>query len=397
MSRVAFISTYPPRRCGIGTYTEHLRQSLNQSMPHPLGHPVVVLTNPEDKTPEHPLYWLLPTHRRESYREMAQRLNQSDVSVVSLQHEFGIFGGDAGEFILELTDALKKPLVTTFHTVFEVPEQPYWRVQQALVERSDALVVMSPTAVNYLRKAFAVPAAKLVYIPHGAPVPVAKQRAEFREQLGWNHLQVVLTFGLLNRGKGIELILRALPQVVNQVHNLLYVVAGQTHPGVLRYEGEAYRRELVTLAQTLGVTRHMQMMDQYFTEEDLVHLITSCDLYVTPYPGMTQITSGTLAYAVGLGRPVLSTPYVYAKDLLKDHPEWLISYKDTAVWVEQLTRLFTHTHLLERQSQEISRIGRGMQWPQVAQRYTQIFRQAEDRRNTRAPIIDEGKYMGAQK
>jgi glycosyltransferase involved in cell wall biosynthesis len=375
MTRIAYISTYPPRRCGLATFTYHLRQYVHAHCPHPTGHVVVVMSSDADNTPADPLHWPLPAEDRPAYRKMAERLNQSDVSVVSLQHEFGIFGGDAGEYILDLVEHLKKPLVTTFHTVFAEPQDPYRRIQQALVDRSDAVIVMSRTGIQYLQDAYGVPREKVFCIPHGTPVPRPEERKFYRRQFGWDGRKVVLTFGLLSRSKGIESILYALPAVVEEVPEVLYVIAGQTHPEVRKKEGESYRRELQAFVEENGLTDHVVMLDQYLEESDLVRLITAADLYVTPYPGMQQITSGTLAYAVGLGRPVLSTPYVYARDLLKGCEELLVPYGDTELWAERLVDLLTEPVLLAMWEKRIAKIGRNMHWPEVGRQHAELFEQ----------------------
>ena len=379
MKRVAFVSTYPPRRCGIGTYTQNLRQHLQVSLPSSVGHPVIVMSDEKTTVPRGGLYIPLLQNSRQSYPKMAEYLNHSDVDVVSLQHEFGIFGGEAGEYVLGLVENLTKPLVTTFHTVFKSPQEPYRFVQQTLVKRSDALVVMSRTGVEYLRQAFRVPADKVFYIPHGTPVPPQQERQTLRRQLGWEGRQVILTFGLLSRGKGIESILSALPKVVAKVSNVLYVIAGQTHPEVRKREGESYRRELQQRVVRNGLSRHVMMLDRYLEDVDLIRLITACDLYATPYPGMEQITSGTLAYAVGLGRPVLSTPYEYAKDLLQGFEELLIPYGKTDDWVEKIIDFLTNSKLLALWSQRMATLGKDMHWGQVVRQYTRLFSQVTTR------------------
>lgn len=373
MTRIAFMSTYPPRRCGIGTYTQQLRRYVNASLPCPGGHPVVVMSTQETDVPMGNLYWPLLQDRRDAYTSMAERLNRSDVSVVSLQHEFGIFGGESGAYILDFIEALKKPLVTTFHTVFPSPEEPYRHIQQALAIRSDAIVSMSRRGVEYLKKAFRVSADKVAYIPHGTPLPPSQDREILRNHLGWQGRQVILTFGLLSRGKGIESMLDSLSTVVEQVPEVLYIVAGQTHPEVRKWEGESYRRELQTLIKEKNLSNHVLMLDRYLEDADLVRMIAACDLYVTPYPGMEQSTSGTLAYAVGIGRPVLSTPYIYARDLLQGYEDLLIPYGDTQTWAKRLTELLTQPEMLAEWGKRIAKIGLGMHWPQIGRQYAKLF------------------------
>jgi glycosyltransferase involved in cell wall biosynthesis len=374
MIQVAYVSTYVPRRCGLATYTYHLRQHVKQAKLWSNPDPVIVLADGgEHADGKHPALWPLPKNEREAYAQMARRLNDSSVTVVSLQHEFGIFGGEAGEYVLDLVRALQKPLVTTFHTVFAEPEEPYRSIQQEIAGKSDRIVVMNRKAIGFLHRAFGVPEEKIVYIPHGTPVPEPKQREAFRRQMNWQDRSVMMTFGLLGRGKGLEMILETLPQVVEAVPHVLYAIVGQTHPEVRKREGEAYRRELQALISRNRLENHVVMIDRYVEEDELVKFLAACDLYVTPYPGTQQITSGTLAYAVGLGRPVLSTPYCYAEDLLAGCGELLIPYGDTAQWAEKIAALLQDDEMRRGWEQKIGGIGSTMHWPLVGKRYAQLF------------------------
>jgi len=377
MTRIAYIGTYVPRRCGIATYTHHLRQAVNAASGGKGSDLVIALTNiPDEHTygrGVHPL----PKDERSEYRRAAERIRAFGADLVSLQHEFGIFGGEAGEYVLDLLESLKRmdiPVVTTFHTVFERPEEPYRAVQQRIAELSDRIIVMTRTAVRYVAEAFGVPRERITYIPHGTPQPPRDARRKLRERLGWNDRKVVMSFGLLGRGKGLETVIRALPKLAGRAPDVLYAIVGQTHPEVLKLEGESYRGELRALAAELGVERHLLMIDRYMDENELAEILTACDVYVTPYPGMQQITSGTLAYAVGLGRPVLSTPYVYAQDLLADCPELLVPASDADAWAEALANLLGSAETLERIERRIARIGTEMHWPVVGRAHLELFR-----------------------
>jgi glycosyltransferase involved in cell wall biosynthesis len=371
---VAYISTYVPRRCGLATYTYHLRQYVKQARLWNNTDPVIVMTDgSEHEDGKNPALWPLPKENREAYAEMARRVNASSVSVVSLQHEFGIFGGEAGSYILDFVRELKKPLITTFHTVFASPQEPYRSIQSEIAERSDRIIVMNRRAIDYLRSSFAIPEEKITFIPHGTPVPNPEQREAFRRQLNWTGKKVLMTFGLLSRGKGLELILDALPQVVKAVPNALYAIVGQTHPEVKKWEGEAYRHELQERIRRNNLENHVVMIDRYLDEGELVNYLAACDLYVTPYPGMQQITSGTLAYAVGLGRPVLSTPYTYAQDLLEGYEELLIPYGDREQWSEKMVSLLNDDSVRGEWERKMEKVGSGMHWPLVGKRHAQLF------------------------
>ncbi|KYD21550.1 glycosyltransferase family 4 protein [Parageobacillus toebii] len=376
MKRIAYVSTYPPRRCGIATFTEHLLESVSAAGKRRDVDLVIVLYNESDDDSvyrNNPKFWPLAAQDRAAYTRMAERVNHSDVSVVVLQHEFGIFGGEAGEYILDFVRALKKPLVTTFHTIFADPQPPYRRIQQEIADASDAIVVMNRQAISYLTRAFNLPESKIFYIPHGSPKPLSEERDRLRRRLGFEGRKVMFTFGLLNRGKGIESVISALPGVVREVPETLYVIAGQTHPEVKKREGEAYREELQEMIRRLGLEENVRMIDRYFSEEELIAYLTACDLYVTPYPGMQQITSGTLAYAVGVGRPVLSTPYEHARDLLRGCEELLLPYGDTEAWERQLRRLLADDAALRQWEERIRKIGETTHWPRVGEQHLQLF------------------------
>lgn len=376
MTRVAYVSTYVPQRCGLATYTYHLRQAVNEAKKRNGRDPVAVISRMDVGCPKDPLLWTIRRDQPEDYVKMARRINRSDVDVVSLQHEFGIFGGEAGSFILDFVRSLEKPLVTTFHTVFEQPQPPYAAIQREIADLSDKIVVMNHKAAGFLNRSFGVQAEKIVFIPHGTPVPNAGGRQRLRERLGWSDRKVLMTFGLLSRGKGIELMLNALPQIAGKVPNVLYAIVGQTHPEVRKREGERYREELTELIRRNGMERNVVMIDRYMEESELADHILACDIYVTPYPGMQQITSGTLAYAVGLGRPVLSTPYSYAQDLLSGYPELLIPYEDEQVWVDRTVSLLTNDALLQNLVRQIEAVGRKMHWPKVGETHLKLFEEA---------------------
>ncbi|MFD0674013.1 glycosyltransferase [Cohnella sp. GCM10027633] len=374
---IAYVSTYVPKRCGLATYTHHLRDAIAFAKGYPQAEdPVVTMCNPDERQ-EYAESWMMPLSKQDpdDYRAVADLINNSPVDVVSLQHEFGIFGGEGGNYALELLKRLRKPVVTTFHTVFETPVAPYADVQKEIAKWSDHILVMNRKGIGYLRDGLDVPEGKISFVPHGAPVPNRADRAQVRLEAGWEHRKVLFTFGLLGRSKGIELALRALSDAVKAVPELLYVIAGQTHPEVRKHEGEAYRDELKALVRELGLEHHVVWIDRYVPEDQLVSLISACDLYVTPYPGMAQITSGTLAYAAGLGRPILSTPYAYAKDLVQGHEEMLLPFGDPEAWGRKLIELFTYPGMLSRWERAMADIGRGMHWPQVGAQHLRLFEQ----------------------
>jgi glycosyltransferase involved in cell wall biosynthesis len=389
LPQIAYVSTYIPKKCGLATYTHHLREAVNLSKGSRPQDPVITICNAEERMDyREPWMWPLLKPDPDEYRKLADMVNQSSVDIVSLQHEFGIFGGEAGSYVTDFIRRVKKPVVTTFHTVFEQPVEPYSAVQKQIAQWSDHLLVMNRKAIGYLHDSFDIPLEKISFIPHGTPVPSTADRKATRRKQGWENRKVLFTFGLLGRSKGIEFALKAMAGAVQAVPDLLYVIAGSTHPEVRRNEGEAYRDELTAMIHELGLEHNVQMINRYIPEDELAELITASDLYITPYPGMQQITSGTLAYAAGLGKPILSTPYCYAKDLVQGHDEMLLPYGDTEAWSAKIIELFSYPGLLANWERVISDIGRTMHWPQVGAQHLRLFDQIINEQ--RSKIADVG-------
>ncbi|BCJ85674.1 glycosyltransferase family 4 protein [Effusibacillus dendaii] len=375
MTQIAYVSTYIPKKCGLATYTHHLRQSVKDAKMWKGIDPVIALTDESERADfDSNAIWPLLKEQRSAYSKMAQKINRSHISLVSLQHEFGIFGGQAGSFILDFVRELNKPLITTFHTVFKNPEEPYRSIQQEIADRSDRIIVMNRKAISYLCSSFDLPEDKIVYLPHGTPVPNRQKRDDFRRSLQWTNRKVIMTFGLLSPGKGIEMILDVLPDVVRSVPEVLYVIVGQTHPEVKKREGEYYRHQLQELIRQKQLENNVMMVDRYVSEEELITYITACDLYITPYPGLQQITSGTLAYAIGLGRPVLSTPYSYAQDVLAMYgDQLLIPFDNRTKWSETIAAMLADPIELQQWEKRMERIGKLLHWPLVGKKHALLF------------------------
>ncbi|RKQ89058.1 glycosyltransferase [Brockia lithotrophica] len=361
-----FVSTFPPTACGIATFTSHLRNGMIASLGLAQEDlPVLAVVPPGETVPESPFLRTLPKEDREAYREAAEWVNASDVDVVNVQHEFGIFGGGEGRYLLDFLSRLEKPVITTFHTVFSRRTPPYDAIQEEILARSTLAVVMTPSAVRYLVEQYGIPPEKVRVIPHGAPAKPRFSREALRRKWDVPGRKVVLSFGLISRSKGIDRFLTYLPEVVKEVPELLYLVAGQTHPEVRRREGEAYREELVRLVRELGLEEHVRFVDRFLSDEELVELLAVSDVYITHYPGLEQISSGTLAYAVGLGRPVLSTPYTYARDLLGRFPDLLLPYGDQDAWSSALKRILRDDAYRKGLERRLRAVGRRMRWENV--------------------------------
>ncbi|MBE3596823.1 MAG: glycosyltransferase family 4 protein [Hydrogenibacillus sp.] len=378
--KLLFVGTFPPTKCGIATYTSHLREGMMRALSlRPASLPVLSVY-PDRWTASTPEVIPLAKTDAEGYVAAAERVNASDIDVVSLQHEFGIFGGEAGEYIVRFLAALKKPVITTLHTVFDRPTPPYSDVLGDIVRLSTRLIVMNRLGIEWLTRQYALHPRAVRFLPHGAPMTPAATPEALKAKWGVSGRKVLLTFGLLSPGKGIDRFLPTFAGVARDVPEAVYIIAGQTHPEVKKREGEAYRTRLVKLAERLGITSNVLFIDRFLDEPELVELLSLADVYVTPYPGLAQITSGTLAYAVGLGRPIVSTPYAYARDLLRDFPELLVPFDDAKQWHETLVWLLEDDETRDSIARKIAAIGKDMRWSTVGKRFYALAKEIADRK-----------------
>jgi glycosyltransferase involved in cell wall biosynthesis len=374
--KVAFLGDYLPRKCGIATFTTDLRCAVAAAFPG-IQCPVVPVNDIEGG-------YAYPAEVRfeiaeqdlPSYLRAADFLNITDVDVVCVEHEFGIFGGLAGSHVLALLRELQMPIVTTLHTVLREPNDEQRRVMRGLIRLSTRLVVMSERGQEFLRDIYHAPASKIDLIPHGIPDMPFADPNYFKDEFGVAGRQVLLTFGLLSPNKGIEYALHALPDIIREFPNVVYIVLGQTHPNLLRHEGEAYRLSLERLAKDLGVQKHVVFFNRFVELEELMRFIGSADIYLTPYLTEAQITSGTLAYAFGNGNAVVSTPYWHAAELLAADRGKLVPFRDAKAIALAVVELLRDEPLRHSLRKNAYKIGRDMIWSRVAQLYAQSFEQA---------------------
>lgn len=370
---IVYISTYPPRRCGIATYTAHLAAAVSAT--RMLGPALVVALDEDRHAHTYPptVVEVVPSRELPAYLRAADRINRLGAALVSLQHEYGIFGGEAGEYVVSLLRRLQVPVVATLHTVLARPDPPYRRVMEQIVASARELVVISQVARDTLQEVYGVSPRRVTVIPHGAPQPDAHRRRAVRRQLGLQGKVVLCTFGLLSRGKGIEYVLEALPQVVTSFPQIVYLVVGQTHPVVRRQEGESYRQELLALVERLGLDGHVRFVDRYVSEGELIDYLLAADIYITPYPGDQQVSSGTLAYALGMGKVVVSTPYPYARELLAGGVGVLVPFRDSRAIARALRALAASPEIRRQLANRAALRGAGMGWPQVGKAYARLF------------------------
>ncbi|MBP1626103.1 MAG: glycosyl transferase family 1 [Holophagaceae bacterium] len=379
--RIAFLGGYLPRLCGIATFTHDLCEAVALAAPNALCFTGAVNDRMEGYDYPPRVRFELDQRNLDSYRRGADFLNFSNAQVLSVQHEFGIYGGPAGSHLLALLREVRMPVVTTLHTVLQDPDPAQRKVMEELVRCSDRLVVMAHKGLEILQETYGVPSSKVDIIPHGIHDLPFIDSSYYKPQFGVEGRSVLLTFGLLGPGKGIENVIEALPGIVKRHPNVVYIVLGATHPHLVAREGESYRLGLERLAEDCGVKEHVIFYNQFVSLEDLKEFIGATDIYLTPYLNEAQITSGTLAYVFGAGKAVVSTPYWHAQELLADGRGILVPFRNPQAIAEGVCAyLDDPTRLLETRKRAYA-MGREMIWPAIAKRYLQSFAHAgADRR-----------------
>ena len=359
---IAFIGNYLPRKCGIATFTSDLLGAV--AARHPKAQCFAVPVNDIEGCYQYPevVRFEIEEQNLNSYRDAADFLNSSNVDVVSVQHEFGIFGGPAGSHLLALLRELNAPVVTTLHTVLLKPNADQYRVMQKLIAHSTRLVVMTERGRTILREVYQAPAAKIDLIAHGIPDVTFVAPDDYKDQFGVGGKKVLLTFGLLSPNKGIEHVLNALPEILAEFPNLVYVLLGATHPHELRTRGEAYRLGLEAIVSENKLENNVIFHNRFVELKELTEFIGAADLYVTPYLDEAQITSGTLAYAFGAGKTVISTPYWHAAELLRDQRGVLVPFADPKAIAREVSGLLRDEARRNAMSDNAYKLGRTMVW-----------------------------------
>jgi glycosyltransferase involved in cell wall biosynthesis len=374
--KIALLGTYLPRKCGIATFTHDLRDALVAQCGEQAC-PVIAINDraePYDYPPE--VVCKITEQDLASYERAAEFLNRSDADVLCVQHEFGIFGGSAGGHLLTLLRALKMPIVTTLHTVLRDPGPEQRRVMDALIKVSDRLVVMTERGRTFLRETYAAPTEKIDLVAHGIHDVPFEEPDRYKELFAVEGRLVLLTFGLLSPNKGIEQVLNALPAIVAEFPQVVYLVLGATHPNLVRDHGEAYRLGLERLAKKNGVERHVIFYNRFVDLPELKDFIGAADVYVTPYLNEQQIVSGTLAYAFGAGKAVVSTPYWHAAELLADNRGVLVPFADAPAIAREVCALLRDEPGRLALRQRAYAMGREMVWSRAADHYRESFTRA---------------------
>ncbi len=376
INRIAFIGNYLPRQCGIATFTTDLCEAIASEYSD--SSCIALPINDVEAGYSYPprVRFELSEKDIKSYRRAADFLNINNVDLACLQFEYGIFGGRAGSHILALLKELRMPIVTTLHTILHEPNADQKRVLEQVAALSDRLVVMSERGIDFLQDIYGVSRDKIDFIPHGIPDIPFVDPSFHKDLFGVEGKTVLLSFGLLSPNKGIETVIEALPAIVDRYPNVVYIILGATHPHVVQHEGETYRLSLQWLAQKNNVESHVVFYNRFVSLEELVQFIGAADIYITPYLDAAQIASGTLAYTVGAGKAVISTPYWYAQEMLADERGVLVPFRDSAALAAKVIDLLEDESKRHAMRKRAYLFGRAMVWPQVAHQYMESFNRA---------------------
>ena len=377
--RIACVATYVPRRCGIATFTHDLCESICKEADDPETCHIVAMNDmPGGYAYTDRVRFEVRQEELADYRLAADFINIRKVDLLLVQHEYGIFGGVAGTHLLAMLNDVTVPVVTTMHTVLRDPSDEIFKATIQLVDLSDRIVVMAHRAVEILQETYGVSPEKIGMIPHGIPDVPFVDPAVHKDKFGVEGRKVMLTFGLLSPGKGIEYAIRALPQLVREHPDLIYIVLGETHPHIKKTRGEEYRHELQRLADELGVLDHVLFQDRFVSLQELCGFLGAADIYVTPSLAEGQIVSGTLAYALGAGSAVVSTPYSYAREMLADDRGRLVPFSDSAAIAKEVGWLLDHEPECQAMRKKAYQFTRGAVWREVARAYLDVFRDVHD-------------------
>ena len=365
---IAFLSTFPPRGCGIATFTEDLVHSLDTV--NFINTQVIAITNSLHQEYSSKVTYCIDQHQQQDYLALANKLNHSDIDLLVIEHEYGIFGGDHGDYILDLVNNLEVPVITTLHTILTQPNEKQKRILKSLIEKSIKVVTMAKNAQTLLHTIYDAPLHKIEMLHHGVPYREIHPRQELKKEFGYEQKELISTFGLLGPGKGIEYAIEAMAKVVDKNPNALYLILGRSHPD---QAGETYRNKLESLVKELNLENNVVFVNKFLSIDELIRYIQMSDIYLTPYLSKDQAVSGTLAYAVGYGKAIVSTPYLYAKEMLDENRGLLAEFESSDSLVKSLNYILQNPKEKLKMEENTLALGKTMYWHIVAQRYAEIF------------------------
>lgn len=371
--RMIFLGSYPPRECGIATFTKDVVDSFCSL--YKTNAAVIAIDDLQNASRMYPEEVIDQLHQsdRESYVNIARRINDHPAEILNIQHEYGLFGGKSGEWVLDILRAVHKPIVISLHTVLPEPDAFHLSLTQQICDAVSSVVVLSETGKKLLVSVYGVPGDKISVINHGVPDVPFQPTDTAKAGFGVANRSVISTFGLISRGKGLEYAVEAMRTIVDKHPEALYLILGQTHPGVRRYEGESYRESLQEMIAKYQLEHHVTLVDRYLEFNELVRYLSATDIYLTPYLNPEQIVSGTLAYAVGSGKAIVSTPYLYAQELLAQGRGFLTGFRDASGIADTINSLLDDPGLRRATERRAYRYGRRMTWSHVAGEYGELF------------------------
>lgn len=373
MVRVAYVSTYPPRECGIAMYTKDLVDAVSRI--GAVKFPAVIAINDRGSyyDYENVVEFQIDQDDVDSYEKAADYINSSDIDVVSLQHEYGLFDGVWGEHVITLLEKIKKPVVATLHTVLEEPPSDAREVMEKIVRRGDFVVVMARIGMRILEEFYGTLADRVRYIPHGCPNLPHIGTDVVKSSLGLEGRVVLSTFGLLSRGKGVEYAIEAMPQLAAENQQIVYLIIGETHPEVRKREGEKYRESLLNLVHSLGLGDNIKFVNRFLPQSDLIRYLQATDIYIIPYPNREQISSGTLSYALSTGKAIVTTPFLHAEEVISEGAAIDCEFKSPHSIGERVVTLLKDNEIRKRLENRAYEYSRAMIWPNVGMKYLNLF------------------------
>ncbi len=371
--KITLVSSFLKNECGIASYTQDLLTSLRHSAANLESDVIAVKTLPKNYSRSTRIKLLINPESLESYRKAVVQINSSNCDIVHIQHEFGLYGGDEGINVLNLIENINKKIVITFHTVLSEPSEEKFKIVKKISTKAEHIIVMAKIAKNTLITRYGVSPDKISEIPHGVPEISNLSSLKAKERLNLLDYKVISTFGLINRGKGIEYIIEALAKVKDEIPKILFLVLGKTHPKVVLKEGESYRKYLQDLTRQFQLEQNVRFVDRYLSQEELLTYLKATDIYVTTYLEPQQAASGTLAYALGAGKPCISTPYIYAKEMLSDDKGILVPFRESQAIAESISKLFSNDRYMQAISDRAYQFSRKMTWANVGKAHLDLY------------------------